>query len=156
MRVISSRNPAPAPEGPVPLGKKARVVDRNSRWVYLGRYDINLDHNYDQIQRHQFKSPPGPTSQSCGMRPYNSPLQSRFAVTQSHVLQQSAYQGGKYTRCEEEIQCMICIAVGVGANGAHQNQCRETGATNENTTAKERTKNTVRPAQLDPLPRDGT
>ena len=65
-------------------------------------------------------------------------------------------EGGSTPVCEEEIQRIIWIAVSVGADGAHQNQRRETGAANENTTATERTKTTVRPAQLDPLPRDGT
>ena len=134
------------------MGKKARVVDRNSRWVYLGRYDINLDHNNNQIQRHQFKPPPGPTSQSCEMEPYlgNSHVCGPFRpfVTsgskQSKYPQHLAYRGSKYTRCDEEVQGIVCIAVGVGANRAQETHRSETGATNDDrskrTTIKERTK----------------
>jgi len=46
-------------------------------------------------------------------------VHARPAALQSNMSQQSAYQGRKYTRCEEELQCIICIAVDVGANSAH-------------------------------------
>ena len=79
---------------------------------------------------------------------------------QSHFAQHFFYRGSKYTRCEEEVQCIIFIIVGVGASGAQRNHRSETGAAKDGRskriTAKERTKTTVRPAQVDLLPRDGT